>query len=203
MINAAFGEDNSIKGTSQNRFSGHYAMEYRNTFFNSSADDSRKRIEKDLGETEVSEVAFENLEELYQPIQLSYNFESFDVVEAINDKLYFSPMLYMATKENPFKVEQRMYPIDYGYPNKKRILIAIEIPEGYKVESLPESIQFGMEENMGSFRYSASSTADKIQLSVELAINEPFISADYYSGLKKFFELLIEKENEKIVLSKI
>jgi hypothetical protein len=203
MINASFTDDLSIKGTSKNRFTGHYSMEYRTNYINSSSDDVRKKIEKDMGETEVVEVQFDNLDKLYEPVELSYNFESFDVVENISDKLYFSPMLFMATKENPFKLEQRMYPIDYGYPAKNRLLIAIEVPEGYTVESLPENVQFGLEDNMASFRYSASNTADKIQLSVEFAINEPFLSADSYSGIKQFYELMIAKENEKIVLTKI
>jgi hypothetical protein len=203
MVNASFNEDFSIKGTSQNRYTGHYSLEYRNKYFNLSSDEKRKNIEDEIGETEVSEVEFKNLEKLYEPVQLSYNFESFDIVENINDKLYFSPMLYLVIKENPFKLEERMYPIDYGYPVKDRYLITIAIPEGYQVESMPESIQFGLEENMGSFRYSASNMTDKIQLSVEFAINEPLMAATSYTSLKKFYQLVIEKENEKIVLSKI
>jgi hypothetical protein len=53
-----------------------------------------------------------------------------------------------------------------------------------------------------SYKYTISVTANKIQLSVELAINEAFIPAENYGGLKSFFELLIAKENEKVVLSK-
>lgn len=203
MVNASFTDDHTVKGTSQNRFTGHYSKEYRNKYTNTNSDDTRKNIEKDFGETEVADINFENLNKLYEPVNLSYNFESFDLVENINDKLYFSPMLYMATKENPFKLDKRMYPIDYGYPVKNRLLIAIEIPEGYQVESLPESVQFSLEQNMGSFRYSSSSSGNKLQLSVEFAINQPFMSADSYAGLKKFYELMIEKENEKVVLSKI
>jgi hypothetical protein len=41
-----------------------------------------------------------------------------------------------------------------------------------------------------------------LQLSVELSINKSFIAAEEYGNLKKFYELLIAKENEKVVLSK-
>jgi hypothetical protein len=56
---------------------------------------------------------------------------------------------------------------------------------------------------MGSFKYSISSVGNKIQLSLELSINEPLIPAEMYGGLKKFYQLLINKEKEKVVLSKV
>lgn len=43
---------------------------------------------------------------------------------------------------------------------------------------------------------------DSFQLSVELSINQSFIAAEEYGNLKKFFELCIAKEKEKVVLSK-
>jgi hypothetical protein len=68
---------------------------------------------------------------------------------------------------------------------------------------MPENVSFGLDKEMGSFKYLISNSGNKIQLSVELAINESVIPAGNYVSLKKFFELLITKENEKVVLSKI
>lgn len=52
------------------------------------------------------------------------------------------------------------------------------------VESLPENTNFGLEQGMGSFKYVISNAGNKIQLSVELAINEAVIPAENYGGLK-------------------
>jgi hypothetical protein len=38
---------------------------------------------------------------------------------------------------------------------------------------------------------------------IESQINQPNISPLYYDALKEYFKQLIEKENEKIVLTKI
>ena len=43
----------------------------------------------------------------------------------------------------------------------------------------------------------------KLQISVNLAINQPVVSADSYVDIKKFFQAMVDKENEKIVLSKV
>ena len=55
---------------------------------------------------------------------------------------------------------------------------------------------------MGSYRYLVSQKGNQLQLSVELAIDQSFISAEEYGNLKKFYELFIAKENEKVVLIK-
>jgi len=140
---------------------------------------------------------------LYKPIKYSYDFDASNALEKVGEKLYFSPLLFLATIENPFKLDQRKYPVDYGYIRKDRYLIGIDIPDGYIVESLPENTSFGLEREMGSYKYLISSTGGKIQVSVEVAINVSEIPAASYVNLKRFFELLIAKENEKVVLSKI
>ncbi len=151
---------------------------------------------------ELSALHFENLDTVGKPVSLEYDFESLDAVEDVAGKLYFSPMVFLATKESPFKPETRQYPIDFGFPMKDRYIINIALPEGYKVESMPENAVFNLGENTGSYRYLISQIGNKLQLSVEFSINKSFIAAEEYGNLKKFFELLIAKENEKVVLSK-
>lgn len=202
MVNIDIMPDLSVTGKTQNRFTGNYAFLYRTEFKNLNEDAQRKEIEKSTNQAELSNLQFENLETLGKPVSLQYDFEMFDAIEDVAGKLYFSPMVFMATKESPFKPETREYPIDFGYPMKDRYIINIALPEGYKVESLPENAAFNLGENTGSYRYLISQVGNKLQLSVEFSINKSFIAAEEYANLKKFYELLIAKENEKVVLSK-
>lgn len=202
MVNIEINQDLSVVGKAQNRFTGNYAFKYRTEFKSLTEDAQRKAIEKNNGQVELSALHFENLETLGKPVSLDYDFESIDAVEDVAGKLYFSPMVFMATQENPFKPETRDYPIDFGYPMKDRYIINIALPEGYKVESLPENAMFNLGENTGSYRYLISQVGNKLQLSVEFSMNKSFIAAEEYANLKKFYELLIAKENEKVVLSK-
>jgi hypothetical protein len=202
MLEVEITDDLTLEGSSKNRSTGHYSMEMRDIYGGLSVDGQRKRLETGKGETEINNVVFENLEVLYQPITYSYDFDASAALENVAGKLYFSPLLYLATIENPFKLAQRKYPVDYGYIWKDRYLISITIPDGYSVESIPENTSFELDQEMGSYKYLISNTGNKIQLSVELAINVSVIPAGNYVSLKKFFELLITKENEKVVLSK-
>ncbi len=194
--------DLSVTGKSRNRYTGNYAFQYRTRYKNLSKEAQLKSLEKNLNQTELSAVEFENLNKLGQPVSLQYDFETLEGIEDVAGKLYFSPMLFLATEENPFKSETREYPIDFGFPMKDRYILNIALPEGYQVESLPENIVYDLGQNIGGYKYLISQMGNNLQLSVELSIDQSFISPEEYGNLKKFFELLVSKEKEKVVLIK-
>lgn len=204
MISVDLTPSFQIIGSSKNRFTGHYAMSFRKRYNDLQGDVLRKKLEEGKQETELSEIAFQNLlDHVYKPLNLSYDFETFNAISKIENKIYFSPMLFTAMKENPFKLEKRSYPIDYGFPMKDIYNFTISIPEGYKVASMPGNILLKMGEGIGSFKYLISNKGKFIQLLVEFSIEKPVVVASKYGSLKNFYKLLIAKEKEKIVLVKI
>ncbi len=202
MLNAEINSDLALKGKAQSRLTGNYAFHYRFNYKHLGNEAQRKALETQMPQTELSNLQFENLSNLKAPVGLKYDFEAFDYVERIAEELYFSPLIFMTTQENPFKSDTREYPIDFGFPLKDRYIVNIDLPEGYMVKYLPEAVVYNLGQNMGSYRYAISEVGRKLQVSVELSINQSFIAAEEYGNLKKFYELCIAKENEKVVLSK-
>lgn len=152
---------------------------------------------------EVSEYNRENDLELSKPIIETFSFNEADGYEIINDKLYISPLFFLSVTENPFKQENREYPVDFGFPFQEKYYISIEIPEGYSVESMPEQAAFSFVENACLFKFYISSTGNNIQIQIINTINLAIIPASYYLGLKEYYKNIIEKQNEKIVLKKL
>jgi hypothetical protein len=60
-----------------------------------------------------------------------------------------------------------------------------------------------MGNNIGSFKFMSSVLENKIQLSIIRQINTPIVSSEYYSVLKDYYQAMITKETEKIVLKKV
>lgn len=203
MLNASISEDLVVSGDVKMRVTDHFSKETRELYQNVAEDEIRKSLEKDKGEIEISNIEFKDLETLYKPVGLSYDFKSEDLVEDIGGKLYFSPMLFIGERENPFKLEDRQYPVDFEFSKKNRIIININIPEGYTVESMPENANFGLGNNQLSLKYNVSNQGNTVKLMVEYSINQTVIHADQYKNLKGYYQLLIEKLNEKVVLVKI
>jgi hypothetical protein len=82
-------------------------------------------------------------------------------------------------------------------------MVTVNLPEGYKVESIPEPFALGLPDNLGSFKYNISALGTKIQLVIDTEINESIVSPIYYEALKEYFRKMIEKEAEQIVLTKV
>jgi len=137
-----------------------------------------------------------------KPVTEDYSFSHSNMVEAIGDRLYFAPLLFLAMNDNPFKLEKRQYPIDFIYPFQWKYVVSIKVPEGYVVESLPKSATITMEEQIGTFKYDIVDNDRQLQLMALFDINYANIPESYYDNLKGFFNEVIKKQTEKIVLKK-
>ena len=194
--------DGTIKGKQRKLLTDYYAFEYRNENGNRNKENYIEELEKRENFSLVEEYKLDNLNDLTKPIIETYSFTSNSLVDIIGSKIYFSPMLFHQITENPFKAENRLYPVDFNFPIKDSYTFSIKIPEGYVLESKPESLNIAMEDNKGSFKYTVSENMGTIQFACSLEINAPIIESDYYQHLKEFFNQIVLKQNEKIVLIK-
>ncbi|MFV8346071.1 transglutaminase domain-containing protein [Flavobacterium sp. ZB4P13] len=202
-MNLVLGNNGSIDGKIRTQFTNHEALYFRQKHLVTSKDNYLEALENKNNNIEISDYVRENELELSKPIVENYSFKDSKTVEVINDKIYISPLIFLASKENPFKQEIREYPVDFGYPTENKYNINIEIPEGYVVESLPKVMNIATGENVGAFKYIIANEGNKIQISITENINTAIVPADFYDVLKDFFQQMIDKQNEKIVLKKV
>src|SRR5690554_1720921 len=75
-------------------------------------------------------INFDNLEEnVIEKMSLNRP-HSFDI---IGDKIYLTPAFIFKQNENPFKLDQRTYPLDFTYPSDNTYMLIYNIPEGFEV----------------------------------------------------------------------
>ena len=151
---------------------------------------------------EIEDFKLQNKLDLNKPIVRMIKFSSEDLIEGINGKLYIEPLLFLTRHNNPFKLEERKFPIDFTTSWKELNRVTITIPNGYKVEKLPETLAIGLPEDIGVFKYQVSQVGNKIKSVSVLQFNKPLIGAQYYKDLKNFFDETVRKQSEKIVLIK-
>ena len=203
MMNVSINEDGAIEGSTRQRFSQYYAMLLRKRLADNTMDSYLENMEENYDGLEISDLKVSNQDVIAKPLDQSYEIYKEDVVEEVGGKLYFSPMYHMATTNSPFKADKREFPVDFGYPWEDRFIINTKIPEGYKVEHLPESSTFALPENMGLFKYTIKEVGGTLQLSSGITFSACLIPPQYYDALKEFYKQVIEKQSEKVVLSKI
>ena len=200
---ATINKDGTIEGKLKEHYSDYNAFLYRLQYADLSNETNMERLEKKYKGLEVEAYEMTNKTDLNQPIIESYGFKNNNNIEIIGDKMYFSPLLFFAMTENFFKQDNREYPIDFAYPNQARFIMNITIPDGYVVETLPQSVSIPMSDNGAALKYMVANTDSKIQLSMTLDINSPIFLAENYNELKAFFAEVVKKQTEKIVLKKI
>ncbi len=202
MLNVKINDDFTVSGKVAQHFTDYIAYFYREKYANVKQEDHIKLLEKDKGDIEISELNFENAKDVTQPINVKYEYELADGIDEIGDKLYFSPLLFFATKENPFKLEERQYPIDFVIPHIEKYMINVMLPEGYTVESMPESQAIEFKDSNVKFTYLILQNGNYLQLKAELDITNPIILPEDYKDFKTFYGKIIEKQAEQIVLTK-
>lgn len=203
FLNAKIAEDGSISGKIRNQNIGHFAYDYRKALKNSSADEASENIQDGYLDMDVEDLVLKNQNECYKPLIESYSFFKENETELISEKIYFKPGLFLAMKESPFKMEERQYPIDFVYPKYEKTTVNIVIPEGYKVEFLPENLAIGLPDGLGKFSYAIKPNGNQLQFSCTTEINKAIVSPNYYASLREFYNQMVIKNNEKVVLSKI
>ncbi|MFN7099403.1 MAG: DUF3857 domain-containing protein [Flavobacterium sp.] len=138
-----------------------------------------------------------------QPIAEKFNFVSNNHCEIIAGKLYLNPMLFLASGVNPFVQESREMPIYFAYPKNRKYNFSIKIPDGYTLESSPKPIKISTQGNEVVFSMNSTVIGNTIQMLVSEEINGALFKAEFYPELKEFYQQVIEKQHEKIILSKI
>ena len=191
-----------VSGKVREQYLDYYGLRFRENYSGVSKESIMEKMEKRNSGLEVSDYEL-NDKDLGEPVVEKYAFKDSNEADIIGDKIYFSPLLQFAAKENPFKQETREYPVDFSFPTKDKYLFTITIPDGYQIESLPKQVALAMDKGYGNFSLAISNTDNQIQVTGNLSINYSIVPADDYDILKEFFKKVIEKENEKIVLKKI
>ncbi|QSB27776.1 DUF3857 domain-containing protein [Flavobacterium sp. CLA17] len=203
FINYEIDAEGKVNGKVRRQCTDYNAMSYRNEVDGVKEDVYLEKLENDNNKIEISEYSRTNEKEVLLPTIESYSFKGDNLAEVIGGKIYINPMLFYTKTENSFKQEVREYPVDFGFPFVDKFNITIKIPEGFAVETLPAPAILAMEDNLGTFKFNIAENGNSLQLSILHQINEAIVSVEKYEMLKEYYQKMIAKETEKIVLKRI
>jgi hypothetical protein len=203
FMKISLNKDRSVNGMVQERFSNQSALRLRKDYYASDRELYIAELEEKLNDIEISNFQLMDNDNLLIPVVRSYKFYREDMVGKAMNELYFRPLFYLVSSENPFKSEMRDYPVDFTYPWHYQFNVNIEIPEGYEVKTLPESKTLSIPNGFGSFKYNISSKGQLVSLICTISINAAVIEPALYPNLKEFYKEMLEKQTALVVLKKI
>jgi hypothetical protein len=141
-------------------------------------------------------------DEAYGPLKGVYEIEITDRTEFMGDLISFNPFLFEQTEENPFKLEERKIPVNFTYPRSIKYMFQYKIPEDFVVEAIPENINLMFPDKSVKFLYSATQIGNAINIAAVLDVDRHIYTPSEYKNLKEFFNQLVAKEAEMILIKK-
>lgn len=181
--------------------SGYFSAQARNTYLLKGENDYVKEFVSPM-QWNVSKSEFANVKEIHLPFKETHQFTVSDQATISANTIYYNPFIIAREDENPFKTEKREYPVDFGNTFEQFYQARITIPEGYVVEELPQPKVMMMPENAAKYTYSLTQQGNAINFTSSLAINRAMFTQDQYPNLREFYNQVIAKQAEQIVLKK-
>ncbi len=145
-----------------------------------------------------SSIVVQNQENKIKPYKLRYTLTA--KPEVINGKIYVSPFLQETIGESPFTQKERTHPIDMVYPKQRGFKSMISLPPGYTVDFAPADLK--IENELFELDYSSRMTDGKLQINLYYYFKKPIYKSDDYSKLRYYYDEIVKKGNDKIVLVK-
>ena len=191
-----------VEGMIRIRYDNLNALNYRKNNNHIKEEDLITKLEEKYN-LEIEDYKILNKNLLGKGVIRNIKFLSEDLIEEINGKFYIEPLLFLSEHKNPFKLEDRKFPLDFVSPWKDKSIVSIQIPDGYKIESLPAPLAIGLPEGLGMFKFQVAKQGNKISVMSIFQINSAIITPQYYTALKDFYGQMVKKQSEKIVLTKL
>lgn len=164
-------------------------------------DEFFKEIKKEWGnDVDLMNLRIDSLQNLEENVSIQYDFK---LGEAKEDIIYINPMLGEAYKENIFKSAQRNYPVEMPYTRDETYVFNMIVPEGYKIDELPKQTVIKLNDaGDGKFEYLISESNGTISMRSRIQLKRAYFQPAEYDLLREFFNMIVKKQNEQIVLKK-
>ena len=196
-----FNNDCTITGKIRKASFGYEAIFRRKQLQNKNDNDIMSEFESYFSTLEVVSYTINSKNEIDKPL-----IETIEIlIENEEDftNYYLNPFLFEQIKSNPFKLENRLYPVDFGFQRKYIVNLSLNVSEKYTIKSFPKSKALTLPKNSGSFKLITQQNGAKILLNSTFKINKPIFYNSEYVTLKILYNQVIKSQKTPILIQKI
>ena len=152
-------------------------------------------------DVELTHPDYHNLTKTDSTFNMTFNVSK--TLEVIGNKVYFNPYVIEFFPENPFKLQERSYPVDFGYEQSFIYACKLNLGEHYSVEELPEPKQLNLPENAGTLTCNYSISGNSVLIYFKLNFNKAIYDPVFYPYLKDMMKDVVDvQKNATLVLAK-
>lgn len=195
--------DGKIKGTLYTFSSGYNAYHKRERIAEAGSIDAYvQQFDEQNPSFEITKHEVINVDSLDKILEERYEI-TIDQFEGTDySKLFYNPNFLNRIASNPFKLNERSYPVDMGAATETRVSMILTLPEKFEFAEAPKDIAIGLSQNGG--RYQTVTKLDDTMLSFSglLQLNKPVYTPEEYLSLKEFYSKIIQQQKIDLILQK-
>jgi hypothetical protein len=203
VVDANLSMDNEgvLSGKLQFTHGGYDAFKMRKEYHLKGEDEYVKAFSQ-IKNWQVEKSEFQNVKDLNLSVKESHQVSNNEHSSMAGDIIYINPFVRSAEEINPFTSKTREFPVDFGCPIEKMFIIKITLPDEFVVDELPQSKIFRLPDNSAKYTYNATQAANIVSITANFQINKALFVTDEYQDLREFYNQVIAKQAEQIVLKK-
>jgi len=194
-VEVTIGTDHAL-GNISSEYLGYYSQRQRKAF-------NENPIQyKDRKANELNSLAIENHDVINfnkNAIQFKEKIRFTKENEFIGNKMYFNPFVVTFFKENPFKLQERTFPIDFGFKDSFSYVTVITLEEGLKVVDLPDGITYILPSEAGTLKVGFEAKDNVITMFYKVQFDLAIYPPEYYPYLKELMNRALEIQNNSVI----
>ena len=149
----------------------------------------------------ITDYQIENINDFEKPIVEKYEGEITEAVLLIDNQAYINMFLFEQINENPFKSEERKYPVDFTYARASSGTVRIKVPERFSISELPKPINISLPGNTAKFTMIYQFQNNILSLTYKLLINSVVFGEEDYANIKEFYKLVVSNESLPVIVN--
>lgn len=131
----------------------------------------------------------------------SINLSETTNLQDIGAELIVNPFLFTDI-ENPFRMNERKFPIDFIYPRHRSVIVSMTLPVGYTFKSIPQSSKVEYPGGKGKFSLLCNADKNMLNIRCDFTISSTLFLEEEYEIVKAFFNEVLKKINEPVQIIK-
>lgn len=195
-------EDGELTGVFVKTYGGYNDWSAKKEFKKEGKEKFLESVKKAKASWNILKADFINFDNPNATAQATYELITNDFITKAGNLMYLKPMISEGYNENPFKTSERNFPIDMAYQSDETFISNYEIPAGFRVEEMPKSIVVNLPNNGGRFSFVVTSQDNKVSINSRIQFRKSVYPAEEYDMLREFYDKIVAKHNEQIVLKK-
>jgi hypothetical protein len=182
-------------GTIEHSYRGYSAFEKRKRIASfSSQDDYLTDMKKKLTSITINKYEVKGEKDINSPVveKFEVEIEGFDNLNSEN--LLLNPFFTGKIEQNPFRSNERLYPVDYGAPLETSIVLNLTYPTSIVLVSGPEKVNISLPNAGGKYLFDVNEVGNRLTVNYVLSINKTLFSSQEYNALKEMYNRVIQTQ---------